>query len=124
MKTTISTILNQYFEGKMLKSKNKVNNGSQYDFKLKMMTHYPDPFEQKTSIVYKLDQSSLVSLVVYNPEFRCLTYLACGYKEKGYHRVEFDASLLPAGTYVARLRTDNGIVKLYMKKTVGPELVA
>lgn len=124
MKTNVSTILNQYFERKILQAKKNGTNGDRKDLKVKTMTHYPHSFEQKTSIVYKLEQPSMVSLVVYNPEFRCLTYLACGYRDKGYHKVEFDARTLPAGTYVARLRTENGIIKEYMKKEAGPYLAS
>lgn len=115
MKTNVLSILKQYFEGTPLNKEQKrhVENSG---YSIKMMTHDPEQFNHQTSIVYKLEVPSLVSLVVYNPEFRCLTYLACGYKSKGYHRVVFDARDLPAGTYVARLRTETGIIKEYMSK--------
>jgi hypothetical protein len=132
MKTTVAAILTQYFEGNPTIVKNTGKNpvmkdrinGNRVDLKVKVITHYPSPFKQKASLVYKLEQPSLVSLVVYNPEFRGMCYLASGYKDKGYHRVDFDASCLPAGVYVARLRTEQGIVKEYMTKLNGPDPTA
>lgn len=80
------------------------------------MSLFPDPFDQKTTIVYKLDRQSCVSLVVYNIEKNGMTYLVCGHQHEGYHKVDFDASHLPAGIYIARLRTDSGVVKRAMTK--------
>ena len=85
-------------------------------FKVEPMSHFPGPFDQKTSIVYKLDNPSCVSLVVYSSDAAGMTYLVCGFQREGYHKVDFDASKLPAGVYVARLRTDKGIIKEFMTK--------
>ena len=85
-------------------------------FKVEPMSHFPGPFDQKTSIVYKLDQPSCVSLVVYSSDTSGMTYLVCGFQREGYHKVDFDASELPAGVYVARLRTEKGIIKEFMTK--------
>lgn len=85
-------------------------------FKIEVMSHFPGPFDQKTSIVYKLDHPSCVSLVVYGSASTGVTYLACGFKREGYHKVDFDASNLPSGVYIARLRTDTGVIKEFMTK--------
>lgn len=88
-----------------------LNNSNSPQENVERMSFYPDPFDQKTTIVYKLDEPSCVSLVVYNIEKNGMTYLVCDHQHEGYHKVDFDASHLPAGTYVARLRTNCGIVK-------------
>lgn len=121
MKTNVPSILNEYFEGRQMQdvqNKDPENNTNV----VKVITHYPERFEQKTTIVFKLDKPSLISLMVYNPEFHCMAYLACGYRKAGYHRTVFDASDLPPGTYIARLRMNSGIVKEYMRKVGGPEM--
>lgn len=84
--------------------------------KVEQMSHFPDPFDQKTSIVFKLDHPTCVSLVVYNTDTKGMTYLACGHHHEGYHKVDFDGSNLVAGIYVARLRTDQGVKKIFMTK--------
>jgi hypothetical protein len=124
MKTNSTTILNRYFESEKIMAANNNTRVQEKETVIRKMTHYPVAFEQRTSIVFKLEQPSLVSLVVYNPEFHCMTYIDCGYKEKGYHRVEFDGSQLPAGNYIARLRTEEGIFKEYMRKVSGPAMDA
>jgi hypothetical protein len=94
------------------------NNGAKAANKLRVeqLTHFPDPFDQKTSIVFKLDHPTCVSLIVYNADTNGMTYLACGPHHEGYHKVDFDASNLPAGIYIARLRTDLGVEKIFMTK--------
>jgi len=94
-------------------SPSKVKSGQN---NIEQLSFFPDPFDQKTTLVYKLDKHSCVSLVVYNIEKSGMTYLVCGHQHEGYHKVDFDASHLPAGIYVARLRTDAGVVKKAMTK--------
>lgn len=96
----------------------KKNNRATVANKLKVeqMSHFPDPFDQKTSIVFKLDYPTCVSLVVYNTDTKGMIYLACGPHHEGYHKFDFDASNLNAGVYVARLRTDLGVKKIFMTK--------
>jgi hypothetical protein len=124
MKTNNTTILNKYFEREMNLVQNNTARGQMKESVIRKITHYPASFEQKTSLVFKLEEPSLVSLVVYNPEFHCISYLHCGFKAAGYHRVEFDGGHLPAGNYVARLRTQEGIYKEYMRKVSGPTIEA
>jgi hypothetical protein len=124
MKTNITPILKQYFESTRQQAMLNRINGNKEDLKIKTMTLYPEPFDQQTSIVFRLDEPSMISLVVYNPDFNCMNYLACGFRDKGYHRVVFDARELPAGNYIARLRTCKGIVKAYMRKNEGAEVIS
>jgi hypothetical protein len=90
--------------------------GRKSKFKIDQLSNFPDPFDQKTSIVFKLDHPTCVSLIVYNADTNGMTYLACGPHHEGYHKVDFDASNLPAGIYIARLRTDQGVEKIFMTK--------
>lgn len=85
-------------------------------FKIDQLSHFPDPFDQKTSIVFKLEYPGCISLVVYNVDRHGMTYLACGPHHEGYHKVDFDASSLPSGVYIARLRTEQGVEKIFMTK--------
>ena len=77
---------------------------------------YPNPFNDVTTITYKLQKKAKVTLVVYSPGYMGITYLVSEFKQKGTYNVEFDATGLPAGIYVAQLRIDKSVFKEKMKK--------
>jgi hypothetical protein len=63
----------------------------------------PNPFRGTAELVFTLDASSDVSLVVYDLLGREVARLADGPMPAGEQRVRFDATGLAAGVYVARL---------------------
>lgn len=79
--------------------------GKQFNYKL--FQNYPNPFNPVTTIVYELNETSTVSLKVYN-----LTGCEVGIigdnqqKEAGHYQVTFDGSDLPNGVYFYRLDTN------------------
>ncbi|MEO0740716.1 MAG: T9SS type A sorting domain-containing protein [Bacteroidota bacterium] len=66
---------------------------------------YPNPFNPSTEISFALEASAEVSLVVYDVLGRQVMRLHDGALEAGEHRIEFDASRLASGFYLARLQT-------------------
>jgi hypothetical protein len=66
---------------------------------------YPNPFNPMATIRYDLPITGEVSLIVYDILGREVVRLVDGYKEQGYHQVQWDGSGFPSGLYIARLNT-------------------
>ena len=64
----------------------------------------PNPFRSSTHIAYDLPERTDVTLAVYDLMGRRVKQLATGRHGAGTHRVRLDASALPSGVYVVRLR--------------------
>jgi len=82
---------------------------------------YPNPFLDKTTISYKVEKASRVVLVVANPADNSLTYLVQTFLRPGKYEVEFDATGLPSGMYIAHLRIGDRVFKEKMKKVTSTE---
>ena len=65
---------------------------------------YPNPFNPQTTIPFELPEDSPVSLVVYDVTGREVAQLVDRTLAAGYHDVTWDASGLPSGVYLYRLR--------------------
>jgi len=65
--------------------------------------NYPNPFNPSTIIRYQLPTDGHVSLTVFDPIGRTVAMLVNEVKSAGIYAVEFDASALPNGMYIARL---------------------
>jgi hypothetical protein len=81
-----------------------VNIGAPLSFELNQ--NYPNPFNPSTRIGYAVPKRSYVSLKVFNLLGSAVAELVNGEKEAGSYTIEFDASNLPSGVYLYRLRTE------------------
>jgi len=70
--------------------------------------NYPNPFNPSTTIGFALPERSFVKLSIYNTLGQEVAVLAEGEKEAGYHRVVWNAGVLPSGIYLCRLETNSG----------------
>jgi chitodextrinase len=70
--------------------------------------NYPNPFNPVTVIRYSLDVNSRVELTIYDILGRKITTLFSGLQTAGWREQTWDASGLPSGVYICRLRTDTG----------------
>lgn len=61
--------------------------------------NYPNPFNPSTKIKYSLPQSSNVEIKIYDVLGKESATLVSEYKPAGSYEIQFDASLLPSGTY-------------------------
>ena len=66
--------------------------------------NYPNPFNPTTTISYNLPRAGKVTLRVYDVLGRQVRELASGTKPAGTYEVSFDATSLPSGIYLYRLR--------------------
>lgn len=67
-------------------------------------TSVPNPVRTQTTIRYALPEAADVTLTVYDVLGREVKRLVQSPKAVGFHEVQFDASGLPSGTYLYRLR--------------------
>ncbi len=68
-----------------------------------MKDNYPNPFHQSTTIGYVLAKNTPVKLAVYNSRGQMVTSLVDEEQAAGSHRVNWDASDLPSGSYYFRI---------------------
>jgi hypothetical protein len=69
--------------------------------------NYPNPFNPSTVIRYALPVRSHVTLSIYNTLGQSVAVLVNTEQASGYHEIEFNASMLPTGTYLCRLQAGN-----------------
>ena len=80
--------------------------------------NFPNPFNPTTIIWYWLPSAGPVSLRVYDALGREVAVLVTAVQAPGEHHVNFDASALPSGVYLARLTggAQTKIIKLVLTK--------
>ena len=64
-----------------------------------LQQNYPNPFNPSTEILYTLETSTTVSLIVYDVLGRELATLVNGRYEPGEHTVTWNAEHVPGGVY-------------------------
>ena len=69
--------------------------------------NYPNPFNPSTTIMFELQKSSNVRLVIYDILGREVMVLVAGSRDAGIHRVTFTGSNLASGVYLCRLSAGN-----------------
>ncbi len=81
--------------------------------------NYPDPFITATTIEYKLTRTAFVKLIVFSSDSRWKKVLVKEIQSKGTQTVEFDATGLPAGEYIAEVRVGPKVLTDAMIKING-----
>ena len=77
---------------------------------------YPNPFNQCTTILYKVPEDAYVTIIVYNIQGQIVSNLFKNlFHETGFHAVEWDAGNLPSGEYICRIEANNYSI---MKKMI------
>ncbi|PSJ72839.1 hypothetical protein C7N43_32180 [Sphingobacteriales bacterium UPWRP_1] len=74
-----------------------------------MMTAYPNPFTQSTTIEFSLPETTETTVTVYNVEGKEVQQLFNGTAEGGeLYSVQFDGNELPSGVYIVSLTGESG----------------
>ncbi len=76
-----------------------------YSYKLEQ--NYPNPFNPNTTISFNIAENSAVKLNVYSITGELVANLVNSTLEAGAHTVNFDASNLPSGMYIAQIQAGN-----------------
>ncbi len=71
--------------------------------------NYPNPFNPSTTITYSLPHRSHVSLSVFNTLGERVAPLLDREVEAGFHEVKFNASALPSGVYIYRMKAGDNV---------------
>ncbi len=74
--------------------------------KITLEPNYPNPFNPSTNIRFNLPEASDVQLTVYNTIGRKVSTLIHQKMTAGSHSITFDASGMPSGVYIYRLKAD------------------
>ena len=87
--------------------------GSNMPLTTELYQNYPNPFNPTTTIRFSLKDENKVNLKIYNYSGQLVKALINETREKGLHKIEFDASQFSSGVYYYTLRTDT---KTFTKK--------
>jgi photosystem II stability/assembly factor-like uncharacterized protein len=85
----------------------EANVGVKVPTQFKLEENYPNPFNPVTVIRYQLPVQSLVRLSIFNVLGQEISILVDGFQDAGYKSVQWDASGMPSGVYLYRLKTPN-----------------
>ncbi|MBI5646958.1 MAG: T9SS type A sorting domain-containing protein [Ignavibacteriae bacterium] len=77
--------------------------------------NYPNPFNPTTTISFSIPADNAVRLAVYDMYGREVAVAAEGTFTAGMHRVTFDASALPSGSYIYALQAGSVLVQKTMQ---------
>ena len=80
-----------------------------------LVENYPNPFSNSTTLRYSLLERSAVTIVVYDMLGRTVAKPVDGTVDRGEHIVNFNASRLPAGSYIARLQLFGEVEQVRMQ---------
>ncbi|MCH8035092.1 MAG: T9SS type A sorting domain-containing protein [Bacteroidetes bacterium] len=69
--------------------------------------NYPNPFNPSTNIKYRISETGVVKLAIYNTLGEEVVVLVDGMVNSGFYEITFDASNLPSGAYFYRLQSNN-----------------
>lgn len=89
-----------------------VRNGIPGSFTLSQ--NYPNPFNPTTTIPFELEHPQHIEVTLHDALGRQIGILASGILSAGQHDVTIDASELPSGMYIYRLKTDDGVASRLM----------
>lgn len=73
------------------------------------IANYPNPFNPQTDIVCTLPENGFGSAAVYAMDGRLLDVLEKGFLRKGTHRWTWNAARFSSGSYIAVVRTEQGM---------------
>lgn len=76
----------------------------------------PNPFKEKTTIIYSLTQKEKIKISVYDLLGREVEVITDQMMPEGKHLIEFDGSKLFNGTYICILRADSGMKIMKMMR--------
>ena len=74
-----------------------------------LLGNAPNPFRAATTVSFQLSEAGEVEVAVFDVLGRRVRTLADSFLSAGTHRVSFEASGLPAGLYVVRLRAGGAV---------------
>ena len=93
------------YEYKISTDVNSQNNAIKIPNNFELMQNFPNPFNPKTTISYKIPNSGFVKITIYNNRGQFIKKLVDNYKIAGTHSIVWDASSLSSGLYFYKITT-------------------
>jgi len=81
-----------------------------------VLFNFPNPFSERTTIAYELQQPEAVSMMLYDVHGRLVEVISAGWQQAGRHHVVWDSRGLNQGIYFCRLQTGTGIAAIRLMK--------
>lgn len=82
--------------------------------KFELAQNYPNPFNPSTKISFTIPEQQNVTLKIFNSLGEEISTLISEVKPAGAYTVNFDASNLPSGLYIAQLQTGSSVQSIKM----------
>ena len=82
-----------------------INHGEVNPTEYQLIQNYPNPFNPYTIIEYRIQNTELVTLKIYDVLGNEITTLVNGENSAGRHKAHFNAASLPSGIYFYQLRS-------------------
>jgi hypothetical protein len=79
-----------------------------------LLQNFPNPFNPSTTIYYGLPQENSVELIVFDVLGHEILKISEDHKPAGYHKFDFDASLLKSGVYFYRINAGDFVKTMKM----------
>jgi hypothetical protein len=92
----------------------KVENHQTLPQEFRLEQNYPNPFNPSTIINYSVPEITFINLTIYNLLGEKIVTLINKTILPGYYQVEFNATNLPSGVYIATIRSGNFINSIKM----------
>lgn len=73
--------------------------------------NFPNPFETMTTFRYRVRTNSKVAIRIYDINGKLLQTLVNENRQAGEYQVDWNAGRLPAGTYIAKVTSDNSLLQ-------------
>ncbi len=73
--------------------------------------NFPNPFETTTTFRYRVRTNSKVAIRIYDINGKLLQTLVNENRQAGEYQIDWNASRLPAGTYIAKVTSDNNLLQ-------------
>lgn len=86
------------------------NTNKKSDLRLNLSQNFPNPFNPITKIHYTISNSGKVKIKVFDILGRELQEIVNDYKKVGSYEIEFNAGILPSGTYFYRIICEDQII--------------
>ena len=82
-----------------------------------LLQNAPNPFKNYTKIFYKIEESALVEISVYDYTGKIISVIPQGYKDKGTYNIDFNPNGISEGIYFYSIKI-NGILSDSKKMSI------
>jgi len=102
-----------YFQVIHFSGVTSIDNNNDFDFLKEdgmiLSPNYPNPFNPETVIKFELLNRENVEVAIFNINGEKLEVLSSGFKDSGTHKISFNASNYPSGSYLINLSNNKDV---------------